>query len=115
MALPHRSHERSQPHPSAMHKGLMFVKNHVDLMLHRMKKEPNFTPERDDLIDLSRQVVELIQKYHPKITSEEKQLLMAVIDLNDAPQMQSWSQRISFEVALKDAAKNLEQYLENNH
>lgn len=113
MALPSRS-SSEKPRQSALHKGLQGIKNQVDSYLNKMKKTPHFSPTREELTELSRKVVELINKYHPKITTEEKKLLMAVIDLNDAPIMHPTMQKVSYEVALKDASKNLEQYLEDN-
>jgi hypothetical protein len=109
MALP-----SEKPRQSALYKGLQEVKNQINGLLQKMKKNPKFSPTRDDLVELSRDVVNLIDNYHPKITSEEKKLLMAIIDLNDAPIMHPSMQRISYEVALRDAGKNLEKYLENH-
>jgi len=59
-------------------------------------------------------VVQLIQKFHPKITKEQKNLLAAVIDLNEVPLMHPTMQRVAYEVALKEASSNLEHYLINN-
>lgn len=76
-----------------------------------MKK---FLPKQTELNEYSSQVIELVKKYHPKITPEQKNLLAAVIDLNEVPLMHPMMQRIAFETALREASKNLDHYLYRN-
>jgi len=111
-AMPKEPYE--EPKHSPLHKGLLNIKNEIDDLLQKMKKDPKFLPNQDDLNEFSNQVLQLIDKYHPRITPEQRKLLTAVIDLNEVPLMHPTMQRISFEVALKDASANLEQYLINN-
>jgi hypothetical protein len=103
-----------QPKQTPLHKGLQNVKNEIDQILAKMKKDAKFSPKQDRLNDLSAEVVQLIQKYHPKISAEQKNLLTAVIDLNEVPLMHPTMQRVAYETALKDASANIERYLINN-
>jgi hypothetical protein len=103
-----------QPKHSPLHKGLLNIKNEIDRILQKMKKDPKFLPNQEELNEFSSQVLQLIDKYHPRITPEQRKLLTAVIDLNEVPLMHPSMQRISFEVALKDASQNIEQYLITN-
>jgi hypothetical protein len=114
MAMPRPSKYPDQPKPTPLNKGLEQVKQHIDEILQKMKKDPKFLPKQTELDAYSNQVVQLIQNYHPKITPEQKNLLAAVIDLNEVPLMHPQMQRIAFETALREASKNLEHYLTHN-
>lgn len=113
MAMP-RPSKHPEPQSSPLHKGLQQIKDKIDDILAKMKKDQKFMPKQTDLDDYSSQVVQLIQKYHPKITPEQKNLLAAVIDLNEVPLMHPMMQKIAFETALREASENLEEYLMHN-
>lgn len=108
-----RSFREDQPQ-SPLHKGLEKIKSEIDSILNKMKKDGKFLPNQEELNEHSRKAVELIKKYHPKITPEQKNLLAAVIDLNEVPLMHPKMQRIAFETALKEASENLDTYLLHN-
>ncbi len=107
-----------QPKPSMgpqkdqpLYKGLQAIKDEIDRILQRMQKDTNYMPERSDLDQFSARAVELIQKYQPKMASNQKTLLAAVIDLTEVPVMHPKMQRVAFQTALKDASANLDSYL----
>ncbi len=98
---------------TALSKGLMGIKADIDKVLAKMKKDAKYSPERAELDAFSAKAVELVQKYHPKIASNQKTLIAAVIDLSEVPVMHPKMQRVAFETALKEASKNLESYLDS--
>jgi hypothetical protein len=95
---------------SPFQKGLLDIKQQIDKTLEKMKKDPNYTPERKDLDKFSAKALALVEKHHPT-SSEQKNLLIAVIDLTEVPVMSPSMQRVAFEVALREASKNILQSL----
>jgi hypothetical protein len=100
-----------QKKPTPLHKGLLNIKDQIDKILDEMRKDPEFLPTRSELEKFSKKTVDLIQKFHPLITSDQKTLLTAVIDLTEIPVMHPAMQRVAFETALKDASNNINRFL----
>ncbi len=113
MGQPQRKMEARPEKDQPLYKGLQAIKTEIEKILQRMQKDTNYTPERSDLDQFSARAVELIQKYHPKIATNQKTLLAAVIDLTEVPVMHPKMQRVAFQTALKDASANLDSYLAN--
>jgi hypothetical protein len=110
MAQPQPS-PRPSPQATPLFKGLTTLKNEIDKILQKMKRDASYQPERAELDQFSSRAVELIQQYHPKIAKDHKNLLMAVIDLTEIPVMHPKMQKVAFQTALQDASENLEEYL----
>ena len=96
---------------SPLQKGLMEIKQQIDKTLEKMKKDAKYTPERKELDQFSAKAIALVEKHHPLVSAEQKELLVAVIDLTEVPVMAPAMQRVAFEVALKEASKNILQSL----
>ena len=103
----------AQPAPriTPFHKGLQDIKRKIDKVIEQMEKKPNFIPERSDLDAISAEAVDLIQKHHPQISPNQKSLLTAVIDLSEVPTMHPSMQKVAVQTALKDASRNINDYL----
>ena len=114
MAQPQPSPQQPKRKESALTKGLQMIKDDIDKLLTRMKKNANFMPERAEVESFSAKALELVQKHHPKMARDQKTLLAAVIDLTEIPVMHPKMQRVAYETALRDASKNLEAYLSSN-
>lgn len=110
MAQPQPSYNREE-RPAHLENSLQEIKHQIDKTLEMMKKNRNFTPERAELDKLSKRTLELVQKYHPTMSPQQKTLLAAVVDLTEVPVMQPVMQRVAFETALKDASKNIQRFL----
>lgn len=109
MAQPQPNYREEKP--AQLEKSLLEIKHQIDKTLDTMRKNRNFTPERADLDKLSKKTLELVQKYHPSMSPQQKTLLVAVVDLTEIPVMQPVMQRVAFETALKDASKNIHRFL----
>ncbi|MBI2743446.1 MAG: hypothetical protein HYX48_05970 [Chlamydiales bacterium] len=114
MAQPQPSPMQPKRKETPLNKGLQQIKGEIDKMLIKMQKDEKYTPNRTELDAYSARAFELIQKYHPKIASNQKNLISAVIDLTEVPIMHPKMQRVAYQVALKEASKNLEDYLASN-
>lgn len=109
MAQPQPQYPQKQPAP--LQQGLVQIKQEIDKILQNMKKNPHYTPQREEVEIFAQRTLELVQKYHPLISPEQKMLLIAVIDLTEIPQMHPKMQKVAYETALKDAANNIKEYL----
>lgn len=111
MALPERA-QRPKGQENPLQIGLRTIKQEIDKLLEKMKRETSYTPDRTLLDRFSAKAVELVQKHHPKIAEAQKTLLTAVIDLTEIPTMHPKMQRVAYQTALREASKNLGSYLE---
>lgn len=109
MAQPQPQHPQKQPAP--LHQGLLEIKQQIDKILQNMKKNTNYSPKREEVELFAKKTLDLVQKYHPLISPEQKALLIAVIDLTEIPEMHPKMQKVAFETALKDASNNIQEYL----
>ena len=99
------------PHSSPFHKGLQELKNKIDKLVEQMEHKPNYLPDQGMLNAFSSEAVALIQQHHPSMPRNRQSLLMAVIDLSEVPIMHPSMQKVAVKTALKDASKNLQDYL----
>lgn len=101
-----------QPKSSPAMSEAQKVKGQIDTLISKMHKQNSFTPTRNQLDDLAEELMNLINRHHnPKTAPFERYLKTAIIDLTEVPQMAPEMQRISFMTALKDASKNVDQFL----
>ena len=68
-------------------------------------------PTQKEVEENAIKIMEIINLHHKEISKYESYLKNAIIDLTEIPHMQPQMQKIAFEVALKDAKKNLEAFL----
>ncbi len=87
------------------------IKGEVDSLITKMQKQPEFTPTRDQLETYAEQLLDLISKNHDIITPNDRYLKAAVIDLTEIPEMAPQMQRISFLTCLRDASKNINEFM----
>ena len=99
------------PKYSAVAKEAMKFKAFVDGILMRMQREHRYTPTRHELEECAEKLIDFMHQHHKKIAPYESYLRAAVIDLTEVPEMSPQMQRISFQTAVKDAAKNLDLFL----
>ncbi len=114
MAQPQPSPMQPKKKETPLNKGLSSIKAEIDKIVAKMQKDANYAPERAELDAFSARAVELVQKYHPKIASNQKTLIAAVIDLTEVPVMHPKMQRVAFQTALKEASKNLDAFLKQD-
>src|SRR5260221_68076 len=92
-------------------KGLQELKRKIDAVVSQMETKPSFLPEQTTLNDFSTEIMRLIQSHHPDLPSKQKTLLLAVIDLTEIPIMHPSMQKVAVKTALKDASRNLNDYI----
>ncbi len=99
------------PKASAIWAQAQKIKGDVDSLISKMQKQPEFTPTRSLLEDCAEELIHFINKNHKTIASYERYLKAAIIDLTETPEMAPQMQRIAFLTSLKDASKNLQEFL----
>lgn len=87
------------------------IKEDVDALIVKMQKKPNFSPNRKDLEKYAEKLIKFINKNHHLIASYERYLKAAIIDLSECPEMAPEMQRLSYLTSLKDASKNLQEFM----
>lgn len=87
------------------------IKSGIDTLITKMQKQPNFTPTRDQLEDYAEELLNYISKNHDVVGPYDRYLKAAVIDLTEVPEMAPQMQRISFLTCLRDASKNLNEFM----
>lgn len=110
--MAHPQPQYPQKQPEALQQGLKQIKQQIDKILQNMKKNAHYVPKREEVEIFAQNTLELVQKYHPLISPEQKMLLIAVIDLTEIPEMHPKMQKVAYETALRDASKNIQEYLE---
>jgi hypothetical protein len=99
------------PKTSAVWSKAQKIKGEIDSIITKMQKQPEFTPTRDQLETYAEQLLEFISKNHDIITPHDRYLKAAVIDLTEIPEMAPQMQRISFLTCLRDASKNMNEFM----
>lgn len=99
------------PKSTPLTKSIIKIKSHIDELILKMQKNPNFTPTRNQVEENAEKIIDYMDKNHDQISSHESYLKAAVIDLTEVPVMAPQMQRISFLTALKDASHELELFL----
>lgn len=100
-----------QPKSSEVQLEALKIKAKVDGLVSDMQKKGSFMPTRDQLDTLGEEIILLIDKYHALTANYERFLKAAIIDLTEVPEMSAQMQRISFLTALRDASKNLDEFI----
>ncbi|MBS0651965.1 MAG: hypothetical protein JSR39_00390 [Verrucomicrobia bacterium] len=99
------------PKASAVWAKAQKIKGEIDNIITKMQKQPEFVPTRDQLENYAEQLLEFISKNHDIITPHDRYLKAAVIDLTEIPEMAPQMQRISFLTCLRDASKNMNEFM----
>jgi N12 class adenine-specific DNA methylase len=86
----------------------------MNARIEKMNKEKSFIVEQKELNKLAEQIIGVINKYHSQVVKQESLLKAAIIDLTEVPTMQPQMQRIAYLTALKDAASNIQKFLETS-
>lgn len=104
-----------QPLPRAKespaYEDVLYIHDKLTDILRKMDRKEKFIPTQKDLDKQAKQILSIINKYHNTIKPLETHLKAAIIDLTEIPTMHPTMQRIAFATALKDACKNLEDFL----
>ncbi len=99
------------PKASAVWAKAQKIKGGIDGIITKMQKQADYTPSRDELEEYAEQLIDYISRNHAVITPHERYLKAAIIDLTEVPQMAPQMQRISFLTCLRDASKNLNEFM----
>lgn len=99
------------PKASAVWAKAQKIKGEIDGLITKMQKQTAFTPTREQLEDYAEQLIDFIKKNHDAITPYERYLKAAIIDLTEVPEMSPEMQRLSFQTSLKDASKNMQEFM----
>ena len=102
----------SEPRSTPFHQGLRAIQEKINLIIREMDMKPNYLPDPGLLEAISAEVMALIQKYHPSMPAQEKSLFRAIVDLTEIPVMHPTMQIVAVKTALKDAVRNLNEYLQ---
>ena len=87
------------------------IKEEIDSWISKMQKQKNLSPTREQLEEIAEKLLEYISKNHEVIAPNDRFLKAAVIDLTEVPEMAPQMQRLSFLTSLKDASKNMDEFL----
>ena len=99
------------PKSSPLARKAQKIKGILDDLIHKMQKDPRFTPTRDQMEDHAETIIDFINKNHSEISPHQTYLKAAVIDLTEVPVMDPQMQRIAFLAALKDASREMDLFL----
>jgi hypothetical protein len=110
MAAAHPQPSRN-PKASAVWAKAQKIKGEIDGLITKMQKQSDFTPTRDELETYAEQLLDFISRNHDVITPHDRFLKAAVIDLTEVPEMAPQMQRISFLTCLRDASKNMNEFM----
>ncbi len=99
------------PKSSTLARGIQKIKNRLDTLIEKMRKDNQYTPTRDQLEEQAELIIDFINDNHSKSAPYESHLKAAIIDLTEVPQMNPQMQRIAFQTALKDASQRLDLFI----
>jgi hypothetical protein len=91
------------------------IKGEIDRIITKIQEHPEYTPTHKDLEEIAKQILDCMSKNHDVIAFHARYLKAAVIDLTEVPEMSPQMQRISFLTCLRDASKNLDEFISCPH
>lgn len=100
-----------RPKENPAYEDVLYIRDKIADILRKMDRKEKFVPTQKDLDKQAKQILVVINKYHTTIKPLETHLKAAIIDLTEIPSMHPTMQRIAVATALKDACKNLEDFL----